>query len=110
MKVRVIVKQTIQDYTIENAQSRKPFSDWLTAIKFAEWTSPGDIQSTFGAADLLGQGSHRVVFDIGSNKYRMICKYHFGKKLVHLFICWIGTHAEYNELCSKSRQYTALQY
>jgi mRNA interferase HigB len=68
------------------------------------------MQSTFGTADLLGKSSNRVVFNVGGNNYRMICKYAFGDKQVHLFICWIGTHAEYNELCSDDKQNTANNY
>jgi mRNA interferase HigB len=30
----------------------------------------------------------------------------FGSKQVHLFVCWIGTHAEYDFICSTGRQYT----
>ncbi len=36
----------------------------------------------------------------------MICKYAFGEKQVHLFVLWIGTHAEYDKLCKKGEQYT----
>ncbi|MEI7896936.1 MAG: type II toxin-antitoxin system HigB family toxin [bacterium] len=69
-----------------------------------------NIRHTFGSADLLGQGSSRVVFNIGGNNYRMICKYHFGSSLVHLFVCWIGTHAEYDELCNHGGQYTVNEH
>jgi len=110
MRVRLIAKQTIEDYCEGNSQSKKPFALWLTAIKFADWSSPEGIQSTFGTADLLGNGSNRVVFNIGSNKCRMIGKYHFGETLVHLFICWIGTHAEYDKLCDGNKQYTVSVY
>jgi len=106
MKIRLITKQTIEDYCIKNTQSRRPFSNWLTAIKFAAWNSPEDIFSTFGSADLLGNGSNRVTFNIGGNNYRMICKYHFGDKQVHLFVCWIGTHAEYDKICINNKQFT----
>lgn len=110
MRVRLIVKQTIEDFVAGNAQSRKPFNFWLSTIKFAAWSTPEDIQSTFGSADLLGNGSNRVVFNIGGNNYRMICKYHFGKKFIHLFVCWIGTHNEYDKLDNNNEQYTVNDY
>lgn len=99
MKVHLVRKATIEEYVTENASGRIGFTLFLTQLKYAEWETPEDMLATFPAADLLGNGTHRVVFNIGSNKYRMICKYHFGEKQVHLFICWIGTHAEYNKLC-----------
>lgn len=110
MRVHLIRKETIETYVADNARSRSSFSIWLTAIKHADWEAPEDILETFGSADLLGNGSDRVVFDIGGNRYRMICKYVFGQKQVHLFVCWIGTHTEYDELCSKNKQYTVTDY
>ena len=31
-------------------------------------------------------------------------------KQVHLFICWIGTHAEYDKLCNAGEQYSVNDY
>jgi mRNA interferase HigB len=62
------------------------------------------------SADLLGNGSNRIVFNIAGNNYRMICKYHFGKTRVHLSIKWIVKHAEYTKLCGDNKQYTIDAY
>lgn len=110
MKVHLIRKETIEGYAGKNPGSRSSFQHWLTKLKFSDWEKPTDMQSTFGSADLLGKSSSRIVFNIGGNNYRMICKYAFGDKKVHLFVCWIGTHAEYDELCSNSEQYTVNDY
>ncbi len=110
MKIHLIKKQTIEKFVAKNARSRSSFNLWLTAVKFADWYQPTDIQKTFGSSDSLGNSSNRVVFDIAGNNYRMICKYSFGDKQVHLFICWIGSHAKYDELCSKNQQYTVNIY
>lgn len=110
MKVHLIRKETIESYVAGNARSKPSFANWLTAVKYADWNAPSDIKRTFGSADLLGNGSNRVVFDIGGNNYRMICKYAFGDKQVHLFICWIGTHAEYDKSCVNEEQYTIRNY
>ena len=105
MKAHLIKKQTIEDYVKANAQSRVPFEIWISIIKRIEWNEPNDIISTFNSADILGNGSERVVFNIGGNKYRMICRYHFGNNRVHLFVKWIGTHAQYTKLCNERKQY-----
>ena len=110
MRIHLIKKQTIEDYISENARSKSSFNKWLSIIKYADWNQPSNIQKTFGSADLLGGGSDRVVFDVGGNTYRMICKYFFGEKQVHLFICWIGTHGEYDRLCNGNEQYTVNAY
>jgi len=40
----------------------------------------------------------------------MICTYNFGKKYVHIFVRWIGTHAEYSKLCEENMQYSVNEY
>jgi len=105
MKVHLIKKQTIEDYILRNARSRASFEIWLSINKPVDWKEPNEIISTFKSADILGKGSDRVVFNIGGNNYRLICKYHFGDKRVHLFIKWIGTHAAYTKLCNEGKQY-----
>ncbi len=110
MKVRLIKKKSIETFVLAHARSRSSFKIWLTLLKHANWQDPKDIVALFGAADLLGKGSNRVVFDIGGNEYRMICKYHFGTTIVHLYIKWIGTHAKYTALCNINKQFTVISY
>jgi mRNA interferase HigB len=110
MRVHLIKRQTIEKYALHNARSRSSLSMWLLVIKSTDWNNPEDIQYTFNSADLLGNGTDRVVFDIGGNNYRLICHYVFGEKEVHLFVCWIGTHAEYNKLCKGNKQYVVSIY
>lgn len=110
MRVHLIKKQSIEDYVLKNARSKASFEIWLSVIKRADWEEPNEIVSTFNSADILGKGSNRVVFNIGGNNYRMICKYHFGSTKVHLFIKWIGTHADYTKLCNGNKQYTIDAY
>jgi mRNA interferase HigB len=110
MKVRLIKKKSIEIFAAHNARSRSSFRIWLTLLKNADWDEPGEITETFGSADLLGNGSNRVVFNIAGNTYRMICKYHFGITRVHLYIKWINTHAAYTELCNNNEQYTVNIY
>ena|SRR6266540_852476 len=110
MKVHLVKKQTIEKYAQENARARSSLKLWLLAIRSADWNYPQDILNAFSSADLLGNGTERVVFDIGGNSYRIICHYVFGEKRVHLFVCWIGTHAEYTKVCNEKKQYTISIY
>jgi mRNA interferase HigB len=110
MKVHLIKRQTIEEFAKMYPGSRTSFDKFLNEIKAADWNQPADMKNTFGATDFLGRGSDRVVFDIGGNSYRMICKYFFGQHQVHLFICWIGSHKDYDRLCAKNAQYTINAY
>lgn len=110
MKVHLIRKETIHEYIKGNAQSKIPLEEWLMAIKMANWKTINDIKQTFRSADILGKSSERIVFDIGGNNYRIICKYAFGDTQIHLFICWIGTHTEYDKINKAKDQYTINLY
>ncbi len=105
MKVHLIKKQSIEDYVLKNARGKVSFEIWLSILKRADWNEPNEILITFNSADILGKSSNRIVFNIGGNNYRIICKYYFGKIETHLFVKWIGTHAEYSKLCRKGKQY-----
>jgi len=110
MKIRIIKKQTLEDFALKNSGSRIGIQNWLLLAKIADWHLPEDIKATFPSADLLGKGTSRVVFDIGGNKYRMICEYHFNNNYVRLYINWVGTHADYTKLIKNNLQYTINDY
>jgi mRNA interferase HigB len=110
MKVHLIKKQSVEDFVLRNAKSRVAFEAWLSIVKTADWKIQSDIIATFKSSDILGNGSNRVVFNVGGNHYRMICGYHFGETRVHLFVKWIGTHAAYSKLCSLGKQFEIDEY
>lgn len=110
MKVRLIKKRTVEDYVQQNKASQIPFETWLDRLKIADWNTPSEIRNQFTGINILGGGSNRVIFDIGGNDYRLICKYVFCRKEVRLYICWIVTHAEYDKICSFNMQYTVSRY
>jgi mRNA interferase HigB len=91
MKIHLVKKETIKAFVNNNAQSRTGFAIFYAALKYASWDIPEDICETFGSADLPGRGSSRIVFDIGGNRYRMICKYHFGHRSA--FVCVLDRHS-----------------
>lgn len=86
MKVHLIKKQTLEEFAQQHPRSKTSLEDWVEKLKFADWEQPGDMKETFNTADLLGKSSNRVIFDIGGNNFRMICKYVFGAKQAHLFV------------------------
>lgn len=106
MRIHLLKEKSIRNFVLGNSGSKNPFEEWLALLKRADWNMPSDIDSTYPSADLLGNGSSRVVFNIGGNNYRMICQYAFGENEVHLFVCWIGKHAEYTKICAANKQYS----
>lgn len=111
MKVHLIKAKTVKTFARQHASSMSSFNSWLRMIdKIDDWKTANDIRASFPSADLLGKGTNRVKFNVGGNNYRILCKYKFGRSMVHLFVLWIGTHAEYDKLCAEDKQYTIEEY
>jgi len=110
MRVRLVKGVTARDYARLHANGQRHFDHWLSAMDNADWNEPADITRSF-KGNLLGGGSNRVVFDLGgngSNSFRIICSYAFGKKWVHVFLKWIGTHEAYNYLTEAAKRTIAI--
>jgi len=104
MKVHVIKWKSVEEFVFKHARSKVSFQKFREIIKKADWESINDVQETFGTADLIS--NNRIVFNIGGNNYRIICGFWFGPKMMHLYVKWIGTHAEYSKLCKQNLQFT----
>lgn len=110
MKVHLIKEKTVNQYVRKHMNLQVAFNNWLNFITEADWENVNDMKETFNSADLIEKGCDPIVFNIGGNNARIICSYFFGKKMVHLYVNWIGTHAEYSELCDDDLQYNIDKY
>ena len=104
VKVRIIKWSNVlllcrKDKTMLNA-----FEDFRRRLKFANACSnPQDLVQSFQNSDLITcpkLKQSRIVFNIGNNKYRMICGYIFKVKTTILFVKFVGTHKEYDKVDS----------
>lgn len=78
---------------------KKAFARFKSVCRNAKWSEPQDIQSTFNNIDLVTckkTGNPRVIFNVGANKYRLICGYLFVKKETTLYVKFVGNHKEYD--------------
>ena len=76
---------------------KKAFYKFYEKLKEVDWQNPNDVLKTFNSADILKcKNGNRIVFNVGGNKYRLICGYHFGKSYTQLFVKFVGTHKEYD--------------
>jgi mRNA interferase HigB len=66
MRVRLLLIDTVQDFADDHGNAKVHFENWLATLKYADWKIPNDITRTF-SGNLLGNGSNRVVFNIGGN-------------------------------------------
>jgi len=96
--MHVMKKKTLQDFWRIHPTAETPLRAWLKDAERAEWRTMHDIKSYARTADLVGD--HRVVFNIGGNKYRLIvlCLVAKGR----LYVRFVGTHAEYDRIDARS--------
>lgn len=78
------------------------FEDFRRRLKVSQaFINPQDIITSIPNSDLVTckkSKQSRIVFNIGSNKYRMICGYKFNENSCLLFVKFVGTHKEYDEV------------
>lgn len=80
---------------IRKARQRDALKTWADVVRKARWSSHDDVKAAYGANVDLAYGRH--IFNIGGNKYRLICRIDFQRHGV--LTLWVGTHAEYDVLC-----------
>lgn len=71
-----------------------PLRAWADEVERAQWAGPQDIKQRYRSADFLA--NDRVVFNVGSNKYRLIV--HIAYSFHAVYVRFVGTHAEYDKV------------
>jgi mRNA interferase HigB len=91
--MRVLAWSTLDAYIRENASAEASLKIWFRTSERADWSSFAEVRRTFNSVDSVAD---RLVFNIGGNNYRLIAKVSYPHR--HLWIRWVGTHAEYDRL------------
>lgn len=93
--MRVISKSRLKQFweRPDCDRAKVPLLAWHTHVsdKSVAWQNWGDVRSTFGNADLVG---NCVVFNIGGNNYRLITRILYVSQKV--FVLKVMTHKEYD--------------
>lgn len=94
--MRIIARSTLKSFyeNPEYSDSKSPLEAWYYETKKAEWKAWTDIKEKYANVSILK--NHRVVFNIGSNKYRLVVKINYPAQIV--FIRFINTHEEYDKI------------
>jgi mRNA interferase HigB len=96
--MRIISVKTLKDFAATHPNIRQPLKIWIDLVKNADWDSPAKVRSSFNSADFLPDD--RVVFDIGGNNFRIICKMKYPFRV--MYVRFVGTHAEYDQIDAKT--------
>jgi len=65
---------------------------WYAIVEKADWSGPASLKDQFRSASFVAD---RVVFNIASNKYRLVVVVKYQWRMI--YIRFIGTHGEYDE-------------
>ncbi len=91
--MRIISLDIIHAFLKKRPQAQKSVSYWLDLIRAKAWSTPAEVKSEIRTADIV---AGKMVFNVGGNKYRVICKMGFNTQTV--LILFAGTHKEYDKL------------
>jgi len=88
--MHVISKRPLVRFWKEHPAAEQPLTAWYREAKHATWQSPAEVQRMYGSADQVG--NHRIVFNIGGNKYRLVVEFYYDTQTA--LVRFVGTHAE----------------
>jgi mRNA interferase HigB len=107
LAMRVIARKTLKRF-IDSLKGNKDqkavksaLDSWFHEARQADWNHPADVVKAYANASIVG--SHRVVFNIKGNDYRLVVAIHYRLQIV--FIKWLGSHAEYDKIDVKTVSY-----
>ena len=89
--MRIIAKRTLRAYWEKDRRAEQPLKAWYAIAAKAEWSSPADVKAVYGTASIVG--NDRVVFNIGGNRYRLVVRFDYARRIG--FVRFVGTHTEY---------------
>lgn len=90
--MRIIAKRTLREYWEKERRAEQPLKSWHAIAARADWSSPVDVKGVYASASIVG--GDRVVFDIGGNRYRLVVRFDYARRIG--FVRFVGTHAEYD--------------
>jgi mRNA interferase HigB len=105
--VRVIARKTLRRFidSLKGSKDQRAVTSaldsWFHEVARAEWKSPADVVKAYGNASIVGPD--RVVFNIKGNSYRLVVAILYKHRIV--FIKWIGSHADYDNIDARGVNY-----
>lgn len=96
--VKLLSRGRLRVFWEEYPDATEPPRTWAAVVEEASWRSSAAVKAAYATASILKKG--RVVFNIGGNKYRLVVaiKYASDKRRGVVFVRFIGTHGEYDEI------------
>lgn len=96
--MHVIAKPALIAFWTKHPDAKFPLQAWYRTMESEVFANFTELRKTFASADYVDD---RTVFNIGGNKYRLICAIHYNRRKA--YVRAILTHAEYSRGSWKRR-------
>jgi mRNA interferase HigB len=92
--MRIIARKMLKDFWKRYPDAQSALQAWFHEAKEAVWKSSADVKTHYASASVIDAG--RVVFNICSNKYRLVVRINYRRGIV--YTRFIGTHSAYDKI------------
>jgi mRNA interferase HigB len=105
--LRIIARSTLKRFvesltgSKDHKAAKTALESWFHEAQQANWKSPAGVAKAYANASIVG--ADRVVFNIKGNDYRLVVAINYRLRII--FIKWVGSHADYNEIDVRTVQY-----
>ncbi|MEO6833601.1 MAG: type II toxin-antitoxin system HigB family toxin [Chitinophagaceae bacterium] len=97
-ELRIIAKKILRDFWETHPDTEQQLKSWFQETAKSNWKTPEDIKKEYLSASFLAE--NRVIFNIKGNHYRLIVRINYDYAMI--WIRFVGTHAEYDKMSSKT--------
>jgi mRNA interferase HigB len=91
--MRIIAKKALREFAELHPDAENALLAWYREVEKEDWDTPAKVKEKYRDASLVGE---RVVFNIRGNRYRLVVWINYPYRVV--YIRFVGTHAEYDEI------------
>ncbi len=90
--MKLISNKMLREFSDVHADAAQPLQDFRRLVEQGRYANFAQLKATFASVDKVGE---RYVFNIGGNKYRLVCAIAFQPALV--WVKAVLTHREYDK-------------
>jgi mRNA interferase HigB len=101
--VNVLAPRTLRAFVERYPEADEPLRDWYNHLRRIEPQHFAELKTHFNSVDAARTKEDLIVFifDIGGNKYRVVCSINFNSSIAYIKL--ILTHDEYTQWNKQGR-------
>jgi len=90
--MKLISNKALREFAVVHVDAEQPLQDFRRLVEQGIYANFAQLKATFASVDKVGE---RYVFNIGGNKYRLVCAIAFQPGLV--WVKAVLTYSEYDK-------------